>query len=52
MKSIIIILLVSTANVFSQTVLFSDDFESGLAGWTLTGEWGLTSDYSYNGNSS
>jgi len=31
-----------------QTVEFFDDFESGTTSWELTGDWGLTEDYSYS----
>ncbi len=30
----------------SQTIVFSDDFESGLGNWTVTGLWNTTTSYS------
>lgn len=37
------------ASVNAQTTIFSDDFESGLGAWTLTGDWGLATTQAYNG---
>lgn len=37
------------ANVNAQTTIFSDDFETGLGAWTLTGDWGLATTQAYNG---
>ena len=34
---------------FSQTVVFSDDFESGAANWDIDGYWGVTDEYAYGG---
>ncbi len=33
----------------AQTVVFSDDFESGTAAWTLSGSWGTSTAYSVSG---
>ena len=33
----------------SQTVVFSDDFESGAANWDIDGYWGVTDEYAYGG---
>lgn len=36
----------------AQTTVFSDDFDSGLGSWTLTGQWGTTTTQAYNGANS
>jgi len=36
----------------AQTTVFTDDFDSGTAAWTLTGQWGTTTAQAYNGTSS
>ncbi len=36
----------------AQTIVFSDDFESGTTNWTLSGSWGLTTNDFYLGASS
>jgi len=46
--AIVLISLVSNA----QTIVFSDDFESGTSNWTLTGDWGLSTAYSNGGANS
>lgn len=38
--------------VNAQTTVFSDDFEAGLSGWTLTGDWGLATSQAFNGSNS
>lgn len=35
--------------VQSQTLVFSDDFDSGTSNWTLTGQWGTTTAQAFNG---
>lgn len=44
------LLIVQALN--AQTTVFSDDFESGTAAWTLTGDWGTTTTQAYNGANS
>jgi|GEM_PF-7094821 hypothetical protein len=39
-----------SSNVFSQTTVFFDDFESGAAQWELTGTWGLEESFPYSGS--
>ncbi len=34
----------------AQVTVFSEDFESGLSSWTLTGQWGTTTSQAYNGS--
>jgi hypothetical protein len=34
----------------AQTIEFSDDFESGLSAWTLTGTWGTSTAYAFSGS--
>ena len=36
----------------AQTVIFFDDFESGLSNWTVTGLWGTSALYAYSGSNS
>jgi PKD repeat protein len=36
----------------AQTTVFSDDFDSGLSGWTLTGSWGTSTLQAFNGSNS
>lgn len=36
-------------NTIAQTTVFSDNFESGTAGWVLTGSWGLDNAQAFNG---
>lgn len=45
-----IVLLLSACMAQAQVTIFTDDFESGLGSWTLTGQWGLTSGQAYNGS--
>ncbi len=45
-------MLFSAFAVQAQTVEFSDDFESGTAGWTLSGAWGLSTAQFYGGANS
>ncbi|MBC8173006.1 MAG: PKD domain-containing protein [Chitinophagales bacterium] len=53
MKQITFLLLVLfPVCIFGQTIIFFDDFESGLSNWTITGSWGLSSDYAYSGSNS
>ena len=37
---------------YSQTTVFSDNFESGVDNWTFTGTWGLTSSSFYSSSNS
>jgi len=39
---LLIILIAVTISAQSQTVVFSDDFETGTSNWTLLGSWGLS----------
>ncbi len=40
-----LLILLSLGFTSAQTPVFSDDFESGLTNWTVTGLWGLTTAY-------
>ena len=44
MKKILLAFLISLLSIlsYSQTVVFYDGFENGTSNWTLTGDWGLT----------
>ncbi|MEX2596864.1 MAG: PKD domain-containing protein [Salibacteraceae bacterium] len=46
------LMVLSTITAQSQTVVFSDDFESGLGSWTVTGQWGLSTNQAFNGSNS
>ncbi|MCK4653887.1 MAG: carboxypeptidase regulatory-like domain-containing protein [Candidatus Cloacimonetes bacterium] len=49
MKKLFVIFLVFWAvAIFSQTVVFEDDFESGTGQWTLEGTWALSTEQSYS----
>jgi len=51
-SALLITLLLALNWCQTQTVEFSDDFESGLSGWDLEAPWGVTSNYAYSpGNS-
>ena len=44
--------LLLTQFIIAQTTVFSDDFDSGLSAWTLTGQWGTSTAQVYNGSNS
>lgn len=44
--------IILSSLVQAQTTVFSDDFDSGLSGWTLTGSWGTTTLQAFNGSNS
>ena len=47
--AILFIIVISGFNQgYSQTTVFSDNFESGIANWTLQGTWELTTSKSYS----
>lgn len=47
--SFILILFFSIQSIFSQTVVFSDDFEAGPDNWVVDGYWDVVDDYAYSG---
>jgi hypothetical protein len=51
-KFTIIILLFGLSDIFSQTTVFSDNFESGSNNWNLQGTWGLVTSLSYSSSHS
>jgi len=53
MKNVYLSLLALSVSLsMSAQTVFSDDFESGLSQWTLTGSWGTATSYAYNGTHS
>ena len=52
-KNLMLIFLLLYSNaLIAQTIVLSDDFESGTSNWTLTGVWGLsTAQYNSKANS-
>lgn len=44
-----LLFLLSWTFVSAQVTIFSDDFDSGLSSWSLTGQWGTTSTQAFNG---
>jgi len=46
------ILLLSVSEIYSQTTVFSDNFENGSNNWTLQGTWGLDTTLSYSSSHS
>lgn len=52
MKKILLLFFIISSVIFSkaQTVLFSDDFESGITNWTIDGYWGQTDEQAYSGS--
>ena len=51
-KVLLIILLLSFTEMYSQTTVFSDNFESGTANWTLQGTWGSITSKSHSSSHS
>ena len=41
-------ILISTFTINGQAIVFSDDFESGLTNWTVTGSWNTTTTDAYS----
>ena len=41
-------ILISTFTIHGQAIVFSDDFESGLTNWTVTGSWNTTTTDAYS----
>lgn len=50
MKKLFLFLILFTYGYFTnaQTVIFTDDFESGIGQWTTTGSWGISSSQSHS----
>ncbi len=51
-KFTLIILFISFSDIFSQTTVFSDNFEHGSGKWTFQGTWGLVNSKSYSASHS
>ena len=51
-RILLIILLLSFTEIYSQTTVFSDNFESGTTNWTLQGTWGLVTSKSHSSSHS
>ena len=47
-KSILILLMFGFSKIYSQTTVFSDNFEQGNGKWTYQGTWGLVTTKSYS----
>ncbi len=47
-KSVLILLLFGFSEIYSQTTVFSDNFELGSTKWTFQGTWGLVTSLSYS----
>jgi len=45
---LLLLMLVSSLALNSQTIVFADDFESGLTNWTVTGTWNTTTSEAYS----
>jgi hypothetical protein len=45
-------LLIAASPIYSQTTVFSDNFEGGSTNWTLQGTWNLTTTKSYSATNS
>jgi hypothetical protein len=51
-KLLLFVVIAGFNQGYSQTTVFSDDFESGIGNWTLQGTWELTTSMSYSLNNS
>jgi hypothetical protein len=52
LQFLLFILLITSDVIYSQTTVFSDNFEGGTTNWTLQGTWNLTTTESYSANHS
>ena len=45
---LLLLLFAASTRLQAQTVVFFDDFESGLANWSVTGMWNTTTEYAFS----
>ncbi len=48
LRILLFLLLLASGTIYSQTTVFSDNFEGGSTYWTLQGTWNLTTTKSYS----